>query len=187
MADTIKRDRRSPGRLEWSINRDGTDVTVSVTVHGVGEEGGFQPVDVLAAAGSDTVLGAVSKRLRDVIEIAAPVAGTLAVRGFTAPHQDGPPVTFALTVSLGHVSDPDADAADGRNVEVFDLPCGPGIRIHRIKEVGKGQLVWPVFTSTYLAQTAAGVLALAFATPHLDSALEFSALFDAIASTCMIS
>ena len=94
----------------------------------------------------------------------------------------------SLAVSLADLPYPEAGDLPEGDVSDCRLPVGPGVRIFRMAEPtdGEGAPPIPLFSTTYLAQTDFGVLALAFATPHVDGAREFAVLFESIAKTCAI-
>jgi hypothetical protein len=93
-------------------------------------------------------------------------------------------------VSLADIPYPEAGELPDGDVSDCRLACGPAVRIFRMSDPGPphpdSNSPIPMFSTTYLAQTDYGVLALAFATPHVDGAREFAVLFESIASTCTI-
>jgi hypothetical protein len=97
-------------------------------------------------------------------------------------------MTFTLAASLADIPYPEAGDLPDENVDQYELPCGPGVRVQRLARTRSdpGLPEIAMFTATYLAQTDHGVLALAFATPHVDAAPEFALLFDSIASSCTL-
>ena len=171
-------------RLEWSAVRDGVPVTVAALLGQPPAGPAFERIEMLAG---DGVPAWVREPLRAGVAGVAAVADPLAVEGFLAPGTDSQPISFTLAVSLAEVGHPEATYPERWRVTSFPLPCGPGVRVQRLCPVAlSGPVIVPVFTSVYLAQTGAGVLSLSFATPHVDAALEFAELFDAIAGSCMV-
>jgi len=176
-------------RLSWPAHRDGQDLIVSVIPSRAPAENSFQPVDVLpeqgdAPAGAEAAAGLISSLTR-----AADTPATVAIQGFVKRAPTGRVLTFTLAVSLADVPYPEAGELPEKDVTKCRLPCGPALRIFKWTEPGTdadpGPPI-PMFGTTYLAQTDYGVLALAFATPHVDGAREFALLFEAIAQTCTI-
>jgi hypothetical protein len=175
-------------RMSWPVTRQGEELLVSLAPPRPVGDRGFRPVDVLAAAGEG---GASSEQLGELVRSlahAADAGGTVAIQGFAAPRATGGSLTFTLAISLAALPYPEAGELPEGNVSQFELACGPGVRVLRLSptESGPGQPAVTEFTATYLAQTDYGVLALAFATPHLDGAPEFSVLFDSIARSCEV-
>jgi hypothetical protein len=123
---------------------------------------------------------------------AAQAPGTVAIQGFAAPSRSGRPLTFTLAVSLADIPYPEASELPDGDVSQCQLACGPALRIFRM--AGMDDPAHPaapappiaIFSTTYLSQTEYGVLALAFATPHVDGAREFAVLFESIARSCLI-
>jgi hypothetical protein len=170
-------------RLSWPVRRDGQDLIVSVIPSRVPGDNRLRVVDVL----SDD--GAAPADLIASLTRAADAPGTVAIQGFTMSTPEGGPLTFTLAVSLADIPYPETAELPDDDVSKCRLPCGPALRIFKWTEPGtEGHPGPPVsmFGSTYLAQTDYGVLALAFATPHVDGAREFAVLFEAIAQTCTI-
>jgi hypothetical protein len=97
-------------------------------------------------------------------------------------------MTFTVAASLADIPYPEASELPDENVDQYEMPCGPGVRVQRLARTQSdpGLPEVAMFTATYLAQTDHGVLALAFATPHIDAAPEFAVLFDSIASSCTL-
>lgn len=174
-------------RLSWPVSRGGVDLVLSLRPPRLQGERGFRPVPVVAGgqgvAGDERVAGVVSSLTR-----AADAGGTVAIQGFAAPRPGNVPMTFTLAASLADLSYPEAGELPEENVDQFELPCGPGVRVQRLARAqsGDGLPEIAMFTATYLAQTDHGVLALALATPHSDAAPEFALLFDSIASSCTL-
>jgi hypothetical protein len=174
-------------RLSWPVRRDGEDLVLSIQPPQVRGERGFRPTPVVAsgqqAGGDERLAGIVSTLAR-----AGEAGGTVAIQGFAAPRPDNVPMTFTLAASLADIPYPEAGDLPDENVERYELPCGPGVRVRRLartrSDPGLPELA--MFTATYLAQSDHGVLALAFATPHVDAAPEFALLFDSIASSCTL-
>ncbi len=148
---------------------------------------GFAPVDLVAQADDPEYAESGVAEVVSTLSRAAEAGGTVAIQGFATQHQDRRPLTFVLAISLADVPYPEASELPDGNVTPFEIPCGAGVRVQRLAQTptspGKELLE---FTATYLAQTDYGLLALAFATPHVDGAPEFSLLFDYIASSCKI-
>lgn len=175
--------------LTWPARRDGRSLLVAVKPPLKRDGRGFSPVEVSpAAVEGEPSRGAVSG-LVAALTRARDVGGIVAIQGFAAPRPGSAPLTFVLAISLAEVPYPEAAELPERNVVPFELPCGTGVRLQRLAraQVGPGQPPIDLFTATYLAPTDAGVLALAFATPHLDGAPEFALLFDAIARSCTVA
>jgi hypothetical protein len=175
-------------RLTWDVRRGGEDLLLSLEPPRVQGERGFRPTPVVVGsapqAGADErIVGLVSSLTR-----AADAGGTVAIQGFAAARPDNAPMTFTLAVSLAALPYPEPGELPRENVDRFELPCGPGLRVQRLgrTQAGAGLPEIPMFTATYLAQTDHGVLALAFATPHVDAAPEFAVLFDSVASSCTL-
>jgi hypothetical protein len=180
-------------RLTWPAHREGQDLIISVIPSRVAGEHSFRPVDVVAGdpGGGEGEQGdgsAFAPELADSLARAAQEPGTVAIQGFAAHPPTGRRLTFTLAMSLADIPYPEAGELPEGNVSDCRLPCGPALRIFRWAKPGDeaGAPPIPLFTTTYLAQTDYGVLALAFATPHIDGAREFAVLFEAIASTCTL-
>jgi hypothetical protein len=185
-------------RLSWSVRRDGEDLVLSIQPPQVQGERGFRPAAVAGApgpgaAGSGRAApGSVTSeplaRLVSTLARAGEAGGTVAIQGFAAPRPDNVPMTFTLAASLADIPYPEAGDLPDENVDQYELPCGPGVRVRRLARTRSdpGLPEIAMFTATYLAQTDHGVLALAFATPHVDAAPEFALLFDSIASSCTL-
>ncbi|HWE12541.1 MAG TPA: hypothetical protein VG365_03465 [Solirubrobacteraceae bacterium] len=193
--NALRRKGRSAGegeaelpRLAWPAHRDGQNLIVSVVPSRVAGEASFRPVDVLPKADKHDRDGAAAAELVSSLTRAADAAGTIAIQGFAARSPGGNVLTFTLAVSLADIPYPDAGELPEGDVSDCRLPYGPAVRIFRIAEPGTGEGAPPVpmFSTTYLAQTDFGVLALAFATPHVDGAREFAVLFESIAGSCAI-
>jgi hypothetical protein len=172
-------------RLGWPVNRDGQDLVISVVPSRVAGENSFRPVDVLNRGGeSEAASDLVASLTR-----AAESPGTVAIQGFAARAPEGKPLTFTLAISLADIPYPEAGELPEGDVSDCRLACGPAVRIFRMADPADPVDDAPpiaMFSTTYLAQTDYGVLALAFATPHVDGAREFAVLFESIASTCLI-
>jgi len=175
-------------RLGWAVNRHGQDLIVSVIPSRVAGENSFRPVDVFPGADDGERQGAAASELVASLSRAAEAPGTVAIQGFAARSPDGRGLTFTLAVSLADIPYPEAGELPEGDVSECRLACGPAVRIFRLTEPGDPESNSPIamFSTTYLAQTDYGVLALAFATPHVDGAREFAVLFESIASTCTI-
>lgn len=174
----------------WSARRHGAELLISIRPPQRQGDCGFQPVELPAGAGANDRTAAMAAALTRASEAGEAVA----LQGFAAPRESGFPLTFTLAVSLADIPHPEAADLPEGNLAPFDLPCGPGLRAQRLArerlepepgaDADAAPLVVELFTATYLAQTEHGVLALAFATPHVDGAPEFAVLFDSVASSC---
>jgi hypothetical protein len=180
-------------RLSWPVRRDGEALVLSIQPPQVQGERGFHPAAVAggpgpAGAGPRSVVSEPLARLVSTLARAGEAGGTVAIQGFAAPRPDNVPMTFTLAASLADIPYPEAGDLPDENVDQHELPCGPGVRVQRLARAQSdpGLPEIPMFTATYLAQTDHGVLALAFATPHVDAAPEFALLFDSIASSCTL-
>ena len=180
------------GRLVWDARRHGEDLRISVRPPVRQDERGFRPVDALGQAHATEPAAALASALTRAAEAGEAVA----LQGFAAPRPGRAALTFVLAVSLADIPHPEAADLPEGNVSPFDLPCGPGLRVQRLArehlepEPGADEDERPaeimLFTATYLAQTEHGVIALAFATPHVDGAPEFAVLFDSVAGSCAV-
>jgi hypothetical protein len=175
-------------RLAWPARRDGQDLIISVIPSRAAGGNSFRPVDVLpkteeGEAGSGAAADLVASLTR-----AADAPGTVAIQGFAARSPSGRPLTFTLAVSLADLPYPEASELPDGDVSKCRLACGPAVRIFRMAEPGEDADSPPIamFSTTYLAQSEYGVLALAFATPHVDGAREFAVLFESIAASCLV-
>ena len=183
-----KADAAELPRVGWPVRRDGEDLIVSVVPSRVAGENSFRPVDVLPDADHGD-LGAAANEMVASLTRAAEAPETVAIQGFAAKSPSGTALTFTLAVSLADLPYPEAGDLPEGDVSDCRLPVGPGVRIFRVAEPTDGDGAGPpipLFSTTYLAQTDFGVLALAFATPHVDGAREFAVLFESIAKTCAI-
>jgi hypothetical protein len=183
----------APERLRWPVRRDGEDLVLSIQPPAVQGEGGFRPAPVgggpvSGGAGSGSVANERLARLVSTLARAGEAGGTVAIQGFAAPRPDNVPMTFTVAASLADIPYPEAGELPDENVDQYEMPCGPGVRVQRLARTQSdpGLPEIAMFTATYLAQTDHGVLALAFATPHVDAAPEFALLFDSIASSCTL-
>lgn len=185
--DELDRVRES-ARLTWTAPRDGQTVVISL-IGPRGGAGGFErvPAPVVADLGPQASAGLVTTvqtlmRAREGGDI-------VAVQGFAAPRPGRAPLTFVLSVGLAEVAFPEAGDLPADNVKHVRLACGPAVRILRVVETGMGPGAPPLpqFSATFLAPTDHGVLALVFATPHLDGAAPFLELFNAIAESCTVT
>ena len=142
----------------------------------------------MPGAGSEAVANGRLARLVSTLARAGEAGGTVAIQGFAAPRPDNVPMTFMVAASLADIPYPEAGELPDENVDQYAMPCGPGVRVQRLARTQSdpGLPEIAMFTATYLAQTDHGVLALAFATPHVDAAPEFALLFDSIASSCTL-
>jgi hypothetical protein len=114
----------------------------------------------------------------------------LAVQAFAAPRPGRLPLVFVLAIALADVPYPEASELDGHDAQSLELECGPAVRLRAQRTIGAPQPdgeALPVLSVTYLSQTDLGVLALAFVTPHVDGAEEFTVLFDSIARSCRLT
>ena len=186
------RETVADARLAWPVRRGGQDLEVSVAPPRRQGERGFRAVDVLGTPGMASEPGAVSERAAGLVRAltrATQVGSTVAIQGFAAARRAAAPLTFVLAISLtSEIAFPEAAQLPERNVTWMRLACGPGVRVQRLARTD-AEADGPAltqFTATYLVQTDHGVLALAFATPHLDGAPEFALLFDAIARSCTV-
>jgi hypothetical protein len=170
--------------LSWPVRRDGQDLIVSVIPSRKPRDEGMRLVDVLPEDGETPADAGPAADLISSLTRAAEAPGTVAIQGFAMPAPTGRELTFTLAVSLADVPYPEAGELPENDVSKCRLPCGPALRIFRWPEPDAGPI--GMFGTTYLAQTDYGVLALAFATPHVDGAREFAVLFEAIAQTCTI-
>lgn len=174
-------------RLGWPVNRHGQDLIISVIPSRVAGENSFRPVDVLPNPEDADRQGAAASELVASLTRAAQAPGTVAIQGFAARSPDGSALTFTVAVSLADIPYPEAGELPEGDVSECRLACGPAVRIFRMSEPGdESNSPIAMFSTTYLAQTDHGVLALAFATPHVDGAREFAVLFESIATTCLI-
>lgn len=175
-------------RLSWPVSRDGVDLLLSLQPPSMQGERGFRPTQVVAGPGQEAAGDERIARIVSSLTRAADAGGTVAIQGFAAPRPGKAPMTFTLAASLADIPYPEAGELPEENVEPFALPCGPGVRVQRLARAqsGAGLPEVAMFTATYLAQTDHGVLALAFATPHVDAAPEFALVFDSIASSCAL-
>jgi hypothetical protein len=181
-------------RLSWPVRRDGVDLVLSIQPPRVQGDRGFRPAPVVGrsgqgGAGDEREAGDERvARIVSTLARAGEAGGTVAIQGFAAPRPDNVPMTFTLAASLADIPYPEAGDLPDENVDQYELPCGPGVRVQRLARTqgDPGLPEIPMFTATYLAQTDHGVLALAFATPHLDAAPEFALLFDSMASSCTL-
>ncbi len=176
------------GRLSWPVRRDGEDLVLSIQPPQVQGERGFRPAPVAGGSGPGGVANERLARLLSTLARAGDAGGTVAIQGFAAPRPDNVPMTFMVAASLADIPYPEAGELPDENVDQYAMPCGPGVRVQRLARTQSdpGLPEIAMFTATYLAQTDHGVLALAFATPHVDAAPEFALLFDSIASSCML-
>lgn len=174
--------------MTWLVTRGGEELVVSLVPPRPLGDRGFRPVDVPATGAEAGVGGAQIAELVRSLTRSAEAGGTIAIQGFAAPASTGGSLTFTLAVSLADLPYPDAGDLPEGKASQFELGCGPGVRVLRLSHIGEdsGEPAIVEFTATYLAQTDFGVLALAFATPHLDGAPEFSVLFDSIARSCEV-
>jgi hypothetical protein len=176
-------------RLSWPVRSGGQDLIVSVIPSRVPEDKCMRAVDVLPETGETPADGGAAAGLISSLTRAADAPGTVAIQGFTMSVPDGGTLTFTLAVSLADIPYPETGEVSDKDVTKCRLPCGPALRIFKWTEAATetqpGPPI-PMFGTTYLAQTDYGVLALAFATPHVDGAREFAVLFEAIAQTCTI-
>jgi hypothetical protein len=185
-------------RIAWPVHHDGEDLIVSVIPSRVAGDNSFRPVDVFANAAQGEDGGAATELVASLTK-AASAPGTVAIQGFAAKTPTGNVLTFTLAVSLADLPYPEVGDLPEGDVSDCRLPVGPGVRIFRMAEPDEEDdpahpdddpahpaPPIPLFSTTYLAQTDFGVLALAFATPHVDGAREFAVLFESIAKTCVI-
>jgi hypothetical protein len=176
-------------RLSWPVRREGQDLIVSVIPSRVPGDDRMRVVDVVPQEGETPADGGPAADLISSLMRAADAAGTVAIQGFTMSVPDGSTLTFTLAVSLADIPYPEARDLPEKDVTKCRLPCGPALRIFKWTEPATDTRPGPpipMFGTTYLAQTDYGVLALAFATPHVDGAREFAVLFEAIAQTCTV-
>jgi hypothetical protein len=175
-------------RLSWPVRRDGEDLVLSIQPPEVQGERGFRPTAVAGGSGPGGVANERLARLVSTLARASDAGGTVAIQGFAAPRPDNLPMTFTVAASLADIPYPEASELPDENVDQYEMPCGPGVRVQRLARTQSdpGLPEVAMFTATYLAQTDHGVLALAFATPHIDAAPEFAVLFDSIASSCTL-
>jgi hypothetical protein len=179
-------------RIAWPVQRSGEDLIVSVIPSRVAGENSFRPVEVFPTADQDDGGGAATELVASLAR-AAKARETVAIQGFASRSPGGNVLTFTLAVSLADLPYPEAGDLPEGDVSDCRLPVGPGVRIFGLSGTddpavpgGEAAPPIPVFSTTYLAQTDFGVLALAFATPHVDGAREFAVLFESIANTCAI-
>lgn len=168
-------------RLTWRARR-GVRISVATPL----PESGFQASDLLTPNTDAGLAPGTQQTLLDAAVTVAPVAQVVSITGFKAM-PDTRPLVFTLVVSLAELPHPVATEFDGAGVTLHELPAGPGIRIQRVVAVEAAAADWPAFSATYLVQTDAGVLSLAFATPHLDAAIEFAELFDSLAASATLT
>ncbi|HTX11170.1 MAG TPA: hypothetical protein VME22_21285 [Solirubrobacteraceae bacterium] len=180
-------------RLSWPVQQDGQDLIVSVIPSRVPGDQRMHAVDVLGEEGDASPERGTAADLISSLTRAAAAPGTVAIQGFALSAPSDRVLTFTLAVSLADIPYPETGELPDHDVSRCQLPCGPALRIFKwvqadIGSDDSGQVLPPIpmFGTTYLAQTEYGVLALAFATPHVDGAREFAVLFEAIAQTCTI-
>ncbi|HTU85891.1 MAG TPA: hypothetical protein VMF57_09975 [Solirubrobacteraceae bacterium] len=166
-------------RLSWPVRRDGEDLVISVIPSRVPGDERMRVIDMVPEDGETA----------PELTQAADAPGTVAIQGFTLSTPDGGLLSFTLAVSLADIPYPETAELPEHDVSECRLACGPALRIFKWTEPGTETDPGPpvsMFGTTYLAQTDYGVLALAFATPHVDGAREFAVLFEAIAQSCTI-
>jgi hypothetical protein len=175
-------------RLSWPVRRDGHDLIVSVIPSRKSADSSMRVIDVLPEKGEAPAGGGTATELISSLSRAADAPGTVAIQGFAMSTPTGSELTFTLAVSLADIPYPEASQLPEQDISQCRLPCGPALRIFTWPEIepDPAHPSIAMFGTTYLAQTDYGVLALAFATPHVDGAREFAVLFEAVAQSCTI-